>query len=119
MIAENERNVPAVASISEMARLLNLSRSRFYQLIEQGVFIPPILSTDNGRPLYRAEMIIRNLEVRRTGIGANGKEVMFYASRTYSYSPSSGSARQADNTCYNSPHKIFFSFPGEFPYFYF
>ena len=97
MRTEDQRNIPAVVSVSGMARLLDISRSRLYQLIKQGVFIPPVYSTENGRPLYRTEMIITNLGDKKSGIGANGKEVIFYASKNNSYPSSSDNTRRAGN----------------------
>ena len=102
MIAENEQSIPAVVSVAGMARLLNLSRSRLYQLITQGVFIGPTYTTENSRPLYTAEMATTNIAVKRTGIGVNGKPVMFYASRNSSYLPSSDNSRRASNSSHNN-----------------
>ena len=68
----------AATSVSQMARMLGLSRARFYELIHRGVFLAPVYSTANRRPLYTAEMQQRNLDVRRTQRGINNEYVMFY-----------------------------------------
>jgi predicted DNA-binding transcriptional regulator AlpA len=44
----------AVVTVSEMARMVGLSRARFYQLQKTGVFPAP--SYQAGRPVYAAEM---------------------------------------------------------------
>ena len=102
MIAENEAYVPAILTVTGMARLLELSRSRVYQLIDQGVFIAPIYSEGSSKPFYTAEMAKVNLEVKRTHIGVNGRPVMFYASRNNNTSSNSDTTTQANNGCENS-----------------
>jgi hypothetical protein len=69
----------AVVSISDMARMVGLSRARFYQLVRDGVFPQPIY--DKGRPVYTEELQARCLEVRRRNRGVNGEAVLFYARR--------------------------------------
>lgn len=64
-------------SVSEMAEACQLSRSRFYDLIEAGVFPKPTLHPVTKRPLYDHGLIEKCLEIRRTGIGANGLPVLF------------------------------------------
>jgi hypothetical protein len=60
-----------------MADLCQLSRSRFYDLIEAGVFPKPVLHPSNKRPMYDRDMQEKCLEIRETGIGANGVPVLF------------------------------------------
>jgi predicted DNA-binding transcriptional regulator AlpA len=67
----------AAVSVSEMARLCELSRSRFYALIERGVFPAPVQSTSSKRPFYDAEAQEQCLGIRATGIGFNGQPVLF------------------------------------------
>jgi hypothetical protein len=55
----------AVVSISEMARMVGLSRARFYQLI--GTAVP--------WPIY-------DVATRRRNVGIDGKAILFYARRT-------------------------------------
>jgi hypothetical protein len=62
-----------------MARMVGLSRARFYQLVRDGVFPQPIY--DKGRPVYTEELQARCLEVRRKNRGVNGEAVLFYARR--------------------------------------
>ena len=76
----NEVHKSAV-SVSEMARMVGLSRARFYQLMTDGVFPPPIYDLSTRRPFYDEEMQQTCLEVKRRNCGVNGKPVLFYASR--------------------------------------
>jgi hypothetical protein len=71
----------AVVSVTEMARMLGLSRARFYQLQKAGVFPAPVYSLSNRRPIYVEELQKMCLEVRRKNFGVNGRPVLFYASR--------------------------------------
>jgi hypothetical protein len=67
----------SVVTVSEMADLCQLSRSRFYDLIEAGVFPKPVLHPSSKRPMYDRDMQEKCLEIRETGIGANGQPVLF------------------------------------------
>jgi hypothetical protein len=71
----------AVVTIAEMARMVKLSRSRFYQLVQAGVFPRPCRDLQSGRPFYSQELQRTCLEVRRRNLGLNGKPVFFYARR--------------------------------------
>lgn len=76
----NEVEKSAV-SVSEMARMVGLSRARFYQLVSEGVFPSPIYDLSTRRPFYDEEMQQTCLDVKRRNCGVNGKPVLFYASR--------------------------------------
>ncbi len=69
----------AVVTVSEMARMVGLSRSRFYQLVEAGVFPQPVYSVSNRRPIYVEEAQKVCIEVRRRNCGVNGQPVLFYS----------------------------------------
>lgn len=69
----------AVVTVSEMARMVGLSRSRFYQLI--GSAFPQPLLDDKKRPFYSEELQAVCLEVRRRNCGIDGKPILFYARR--------------------------------------
>lgn len=70
---------PEVMSISAMAREVGLSRSRFYTLMNEGVFPQPIYLIRTRRPVYTTELQEACLEARRRGLGAvNGQPVIFY-----------------------------------------
>ncbi|MHA2063624.1 MAG: helix-turn-helix transcriptional regulator [Candidatus Thorarchaeota archaeon] len=80
MISQNTY-IPAAVSMSQMARLLDMSRSRFYQLISQGILLPPIYSLSSRRPYYTREMAQENLEVKKNNVGINGQVIIFYSSK--------------------------------------
>src|SRR5258707_11185964 len=79
------RQVPgetrAGVSVSEMARLVGLSRQRFHQLVQASVFPQPQRDEATGRPYYDEPTQERCLEVRRRNCGVNGQVVLFYGRR--------------------------------------
>jgi hypothetical protein len=70
-----------VVTVTEMARMVGLSRARFYQLMDEGVFPPPVYSVLTRRPVFVEEMQKVCLEVRRRNCGVNGRPVLFYTRR--------------------------------------
>ena len=70
----------AVVSVAEMARMVGLSRGRFYQLIGS-TFPYPVYDLVSKRPFYTGELQGVCLEVRRRNCGIDGKPVLFYARR--------------------------------------
>ena len=86
----NNKKMPVlkpIVSVTEMARNLNLSRARFYQLLEQGIFPQPIYDLRTRRPLYNAQLQERCLEVRHSGIGFNHQYILFYSPRKKGIQP--------------------------------
>lgn len=73
-----EQNTKTVVSVSEMARMVGLSRQRFYQLAGS-TFPSPIYDIESRRPFFTEEMQRICLEVRRRNCGVDGKPVMFYS----------------------------------------
>jgi DNA-binding transcriptional MerR regulator len=71
----------AGVSVSEMARMVGLSRQRFRQLVQAGVFPQPRRDEASGRPYYDEPTQQQCLEVRRRNRGVNGQVVLFYARR--------------------------------------
>jgi hypothetical protein len=71
----------AVVTVSEMARMVGLSRGRLYQLQQAGVFPLPVYDVASRRPVYPQELQEVCLEVRRRNVGVNGRPVLFYARR--------------------------------------
>jgi hypothetical protein len=69
-----------VVTVAEMARMVGLSRARFYQLIGSG-FPWPLYDVSTRRPFYVEEMQKVCLEVRRRNSGVDGKPILFYARR--------------------------------------
>lgn len=78
---ENQ-NIPEYVNVSTMAKMLGLSRSRLYQLIDQGILLKPIYAEQSKRPVYSREIILKNLEVKKNNVGINGQIVMFYTQRS-------------------------------------
>ncbi len=76
----------SIVSVSEMAKMCSLSRARFYQLVNQGIFPTPLYRLDNQRPFFNEDLQEVCLEVRRRNCGINGKPVMFY-SRNHDVKP--------------------------------
>ena len=81
MTNNNSKHLSLVLSIAQMAQALNLSRSRFYQLISEGVFLPPVYSVENKRPFYPQQIAQRNMEARKRNVGINGRVTIFYSQR--------------------------------------
>ena len=71
----------AVVTVAEMARMVGLSRARFYQLVASGIFPQPARNAETGRPFYDEDAQKVCLEVRRRNCGVNGQPVLFYARR--------------------------------------
>ncbi|MDB4778235.1 hypothetical protein OAG68_02140 [bacterium] len=64
-----------------MAKMCKVSRSRFYQLVQQGFFPTPDYDSDSGRPFYNEAKQQIAVEVKRSCLGVNGRRIMFYAPR--------------------------------------
>jgi hypothetical protein len=73
-----------IVTVSEMSRMCRLSRARFYQLINEGIFPMPSRNEQTKRPFFNREQQEHCLEIRRSNRGANGKAVMFYGCRPQS-----------------------------------
>src|SRR5262245_11463174 len=69
----------AIVTVTEMPRMVGLSRARFYQLVRAGTFPAPVYQA--GRPVYPEELQGICLEVRRRNCGIDGKPVLFYSRR--------------------------------------
>jgi len=69
----------AIVSVAEMARMVGLSRARFYQLIRAGTFPQPLYDLRTRRPNYPEELQRVVIEARRRNCGVDGRPVLFYA----------------------------------------
>ena len=70
----------SVVSVSEMARMVGLSRQRFHQL--RGTTFPePDYNPETNRPFYDEEKQAVCLSVRQRNCGVDGKPILFYARR--------------------------------------
>ena len=70
-----------VVSVAEMARMVGLSRARFYQLVAEGIFPSPLYDVHTRRPFFNEEMQAVCVDVRKRNCGVNGKPILFYAAR--------------------------------------
>src|SRR5687767_6300917 len=77
----SESSLKAAVSVTEMARRFGLSRSRYYDLISDGVVPQPVYCTRTRRPMYVGDMIEQCLAIRRTNTGIDGRYVVFYDRR--------------------------------------
>jgi hypothetical protein len=74
-----DSSVTAAASISDVSRMVGLSRGRFYQLMRKGVFPSPVYDVRSRRPYFTDEQQRVCLEVRKMNCGVNGRPILFYA----------------------------------------
>ncbi len=80
MYGANETQTKAVVSVAEMARMVGLSRARFYQLV--GTTFPwPLYDVASRRPFYNEQLQGVCLDVRRRNCGIDGRPVLFYSRR--------------------------------------
>lgn len=93
---------PSVVSLSAMATLCKLSRSRFYQLIEEGIMPPPAYDLHTRRPLYPKELQDMCLQVRSSNIGINGRYILFYGDTQASANTPSRRASRRTSTANGS-----------------
>ena len=71
----------SVVSVTEMARMVGLSRARFYQLVRRGTFPAADHDAVSNRPCYCEEKQRQILEARRRNCGVDGKPLLFYSRR--------------------------------------
>ena len=78
---KNQQPLREIVTVTEMSRMCNLSRARFYQLINENVFPTPSRNNQTGRPFFDRAQQEQCLLIRRVNKGANGKAVIFYGCR--------------------------------------
>jgi len=71
----------SAVSVTEMARMVGLSRARFYQLVRSGTFPVADQESLSNRPCYLEEKQRQILEARRRNCGVDGKPILFYSRR--------------------------------------
>jgi len=71
----------AAVSVTEMARMVGLSRARFYQLVKKGTFPSADQDPATKRPCYLEDKQRLILEARRRNCGVDGKPILFYCRR--------------------------------------
>ncbi len=73
----NNRPVKAAITVSQMAELCEISRSRWYELVDAKVFPAPVVLLPIKRPVYDRTLIEKCLQIKETGIGLSGSPVVF------------------------------------------
>ena len=81
MDASTHTNSSSIYTVIQVAERLTLSRARFYQLLDLGVFPPPVYCCRSRKPLYTADLLAQCHTIRRTGIGINGQLHRFNTKR--------------------------------------
>lgn len=75
----NGTSLKAAVSVSEMSRLVGMSRARFYDYIRNGTFPPPVYDSRTRRPIYTADLQRLCISVRTSGLAwKDGGYVVFY-----------------------------------------
>lgn len=77
VMSKMDQQTKSVVSVAEMARMVGLSRQRFYQLLGS-TFPFPLYWIATRRPFYPEDLQEVCLEVRRRNCGINGRPVLFY-----------------------------------------
>jgi len=77
----SDTNLKNVCSVTEMTKMLCLSRARFYQLQKQGYFPMPVYCIRTHKPYYDKTLQKQCLQVRQMGIGFNNHPILFNAPR--------------------------------------
>ena len=70
-----------IVSVTDLCRMVGLSRARFYQLVRAEIMPPPDHDPVTKRPYYSEEKQRICLEVRRTNRGINQQPILFYSRR--------------------------------------
>ena len=70
-----------IVSMTEISQMCQMSRSRFYQLLEIGFFPKPLYDNRSKRPYYNIELQQKIVECRHSGIGIDGSYMLFYSPR--------------------------------------
>ena len=99
-----EQRIAPYINVSVMSQYLGLSRSRLYQLTQQGILLKPVYLINNRRPVYTREMALRNLEVKNSNVGVNGDIVMFYSARNKIVPVQKKISRKAKDTKAENTH---------------
>lgn len=84
-MAAHDPSVKAAVSVSEMAEMCEISRSRWYELVDAGVFPAPVTILPIKRPVYDRALIEKCLQIKQTGIGLSGSPVVFNRKRKWAW----------------------------------
>ena len=91
-----EKSIPEIVSINQLCNLMGISRSRYYQILSEGLILPPVYS-DSKRPYFTRGLALRNLEVKKNNIGVNGKICIFYNVRDSPVSSPKNNSQKKEN----------------------
>ena len=83
----NDHELPERINPAGMARMLNISRTRLYQLVNEGIF-PTACRDGEDRPFFNREQQVQMLTAYRTNVGVNGKSIFFRPKATRTPPPS-------------------------------
>jgi len=83
MLPDNNTEAECSVSFTAMAKMVDLSRARLYQLIKKGVFPGPVYYEHTKRPFYTPQLQKKCLKIRKTGIGFNGNPVIFNTKKNH------------------------------------
>jgi hypothetical protein len=97
--------IPDMVNMTTMARLLNLSRSRLYQLMEQDILLKPAYLLSNRKPVFTRDMALRNLQVKANNCGVNNQILLFYSVRNKTRKESTPKVRTSQPRKVASPSK--------------
>ena len=86
-----------IVSVTDMAKSVGLSRSRFYQLIQLGIFPQPLYSIRNRRPFFDKDLQEECLLIKESGIGHNNEYILFYNSRENNPGKRNSQSRKTKN----------------------
>jgi hypothetical protein len=76
-MSEVPSSAKSFVTVSEMADLCQLSRSRFYDLMEAGVFPRPFRHPTSKRPMFDRRLQEMCLAIRESGIDMQGQPILF------------------------------------------
>ena len=72
----DHHELPERINPAGMARMLQMSSARLYQLMKEGIF--PATSRDTqGRPFFTRDQQVQMLTVYKTNVGVNGRSIFF------------------------------------------
>ena len=91
----------AVVSVVEMADMVGLSKSRFYTLMDDGVFPGPVQNAATKRPVFDFDTQKKVLDVRNSGISVDGRPVLFNRKLSKNRKPAKSRNRTSDSTSYD------------------
>jgi hypothetical protein len=100
------KNDKAVCSVSHLAQSLGMSRSRFYQLMERGVFPQPLYELRSKRPFYDLRLQEACRDIKATGIGYDGTYVLFYEPRKNKPNPVSKPSQPRNGQSDSKLHEV-------------